>query len=77
MTYCGIIRYRGDSIFMEYVDTSHPRINILHELISYGYKVLFTFVGIREYTKLRPNEPVKFKQFTKIGPHELYSFLPK
>lgn len=41
--------------------TSFPRINILHELINNGYKVIFLFESVKEYTKLRPHEPVKFK----------------
>ena len=32
--YCGIIRIRGGSIFVEFVGTPHPRIYILNELIS-------------------------------------------
>ena len=32
--YCGIIRIRGGSIFVEIVGTPHPRIYILNETIS-------------------------------------------
>lgn len=60
--YCEIIRFRGGSIFMKFVGTSQPRINILHELINQSYKVIFPFLGIREYMRLCPYEPVKFKQ---------------
>ena len=34
MEYCGIIRIRGGSIFVELVGTPHPRIYILNEIIS-------------------------------------------
>ena len=33
-TYCGIIRIRGGSIFVEYVGSPHPRIYILNKTIS-------------------------------------------
>ena len=32
--YCGIIRVRGGSIFVEFVGTPHPRIYILNETVS-------------------------------------------
>lgn len=32
---------------MELVSTSHPRIDILHEVINEGHNVIFLFVGIR------------------------------
>ena len=35
--YCGIIRIRGGSIFVEFVGTTHPRIYILHEIISKNF----------------------------------------
>lgn len=35
--------------------TSYPRLSVLHQLINWGYKVIFTFIGIKEYTKLRPH----------------------
>lgn len=60
LVYCGIIRFLGGSIFVEFVGASNPRNNILHKLINQGNKVIFPFVGIQEYTKLRPHEPVKF-----------------
>lgn len=69
--YCGIIIFGGGSIFVEFVGISHPGIIILHELIDTGFKVIqFTFVGIREFTKLRPHKPVNFKQSSKIDPHK-------
>ena len=34
LKYCGIIRIRGGSIFVEFVGTYHPRIYILNEIIS-------------------------------------------
>lgn len=53
--YCGIIRFGGGSVFVEFVSISHPRVIILHELIDKGFKVVqFPFVGIRESMKLRP-----------------------
>ena len=33
LVYCGIIRIRGGSIFVEFVVTPHPRIYILNETI--------------------------------------------
>ena len=33
MAYCGIIRIRGGSVFVEFVGTPHPRIDILNETI--------------------------------------------
>lgn len=53
--YCGIPRFRSGLFFVEFVFTSNP----------------FLFVGIREYTKVSPHEPVNVKQFTKFGPHEI------
>lgn len=32
------------------------RMTFLHELINYGYKVISSFVDIKEYTKLCPQE---------------------
>lgn len=48
--------------------------NVLHELpvMNLGNKVIFPLVGIGEFTKLCPYEPVKFKYSTKIGPHKIY-----
>lgn len=51
-----IIRFRDGSILVEFVDTSHPQDDFLHELINYGYKVISSFVDIKEYTKLCPQE---------------------
>ena len=34
IAYCGIIRIRGGSIFVEFVGTPHPRSYILNEIIS-------------------------------------------
>lgn len=53
--YCGIIRFLGGSIFMEIVGTTHSWINILHELISYGFEAIFPSVGLRVYIKLYPH----------------------
>lgn len=47
----GIIIFRGGLIFVEFVGTSQPKINIIHELINWGFKVIFPLVGIRKYTK--------------------------
>lgn len=35
-------------MFVEFVGTANPRINNLHELINWGYKVIFIFVGINK-----------------------------
>lgn len=32
--YCGIIGFRGGLIFVEFMSTSYPRINILYKLIN-------------------------------------------
>lgn len=41
--YCGIVRSRGGSIFVKFLGTSHPQINILHELINKDYKLSHIF----------------------------------
>lgn len=46
LKYCGKNNFRGGSIFVEFVGTSHPRVNILHELLNKSYKFIFPFVGI-------------------------------
>lgn len=63
----GIIRFRGCSIFAELVGSSYRRINVLHELINYGFKNQFSSVGILAYTKLCSHEHVNFKLSTKIN----------
>lgn len=75
--YCGITEFHGGLIFVDFVDTSHPRINNLHEWINQGFKIIHVlpFVGIRGYTKLRLHEPVmNFKQSAKIGHNEFLRF---
>lgn len=62
-----IIRFRGCSIFAELVGSSYRRINVLHELINYGFKNQFSSVGILAYTKLCSHEHVNFKLSTKIN----------
>lgn len=59
----GIIRFHGGPVFVhvEFVGTSQPRIDILHKLLNFGYKVIFPSVDIRKYTKVRLLEPVKFQ----------------
>lgn len=55
LIYCGVIRFLGSSIFVEFVGTSHPQINILNELLNEGYKVINPFEGVIEYLILRPH----------------------
>lgn len=68
---CGIIKFCCGSVFVKFVGTSRLQNNILHQLIDYGYKVIFLFVGVREYPNLLPHELVKLKQSTKIGSQEI------
>ena len=37
MRYCGIIRFRGGSVFVKFVGTPHPRIYILNVTISKNF----------------------------------------
>lgn len=47
--YCKIItRFRGGSIFVGFVWTSHQRINLLHELINQGNRIIIPFVYIKK-----------------------------
>ena len=50
MIYCGIIRIRGGSIFVEFVGTHHPRIYILNEIISKIFIEHFNEKGMVRYT---------------------------
>lgn len=53
--YCEINSFHGGSILVEFVGSSHPRIN------KKGNKVTFPLVEKREYTELHPNQPIKLK----------------
>lgn len=47
--YCKIItRFRGGSIFVGFVWTSHQRINLLHELINQCNRIIIPFVYIKK-----------------------------
>lgn len=59
-----------DLIFLNFVCTSNPQNIILYQFICKGKKVIFPLVGIRDYTKIRPYEPVKFQQSAKISSHK-------
>ena len=50
LRYCGIIRIRGGSIFVEFVGTHHPRIYILNEIISKIFIEHFNEKGMVRYT---------------------------
>lgn len=59
-----------DLIFLNFVGTSNPQNIILYKFICKGKKVIFPLVGIRDYIKIRPYEPVKFQQSAKISSHK-------
>lgn len=48
--YCGIIRYRGGLIFVEFPGTSLSKLNILNKYINYDYKVIFFVCKYEKHT---------------------------
>lgn len=64
------IDFVGAQCSWKFVSKTRQRVNILHKLINYSYKVIFPYVCVRENMKLRPHELVEFRQSMKIGPHK-------